>query len=267
MIEVCTDEGWSPPVAGIYPFGRPALRRSPRVPWTAHAAAFVLGVHAGALRVRWTRPTGGPIAALAVDDEPEWCPTDPDHTSRIDAWRHTVGWRPEWGTVDFAGHDPARLLRTEVLDPLGLDPRAVYSTDCLPTYLVKSGARQDRAIAQYNAFAVSAGLPRATLHHRPDTRSLVHQALRQEGRELLGQLRDADAPVVITLGKEAADVFAGLAGVDRVPFRLTGDYGTPRQVPLGGRDLCWYPLIHPATRRGAGWRNTHTRWVLEQTVG
>ncbi|MBM7773591.1 hypothetical protein JOD54_003795 [Actinokineospora baliensis] len=246
---------------GTYPFGRPALRRAPRLPETDRAAAFVLGVYPGALRVRWHRPGCPPIPALAVDDE---SPTDAERA--LDAWRDTVGWRPEWGSVELPDPpDAARLVVNEVLAPLGLDPRAVYATHCVPNYFVKSGDRQANAIAAYDRFASKAGLPPAALHRRPERRELVHLALRREGRNLLRQLKDADAPLVITLGQEAADVFAGLAGMDRVPFRLTGSYGSTHPVPLGARELHWIPLIHPATRRGAGWRNTHARWALERS--
>ncbi|RLK54272.1 hypothetical protein CLV68_5822 [Actinokineospora cianjurensis] len=266
VIEVCTDEAWSPSVVGVYPFGRPAVRRAPRLPETDRADAFLLGLYPGALRVRWHRPGGGQVAALAVDDEPDTCPTTTDPADRVASWRGSVGWRPDWGTVEVTDPpDAARLVVTEVLDPLGLDHRAVYETHCVPTYFVKSGDRQANAIAEYDRFATAAGLPRSALHRRPDRRELVHRALRHEGHELLRQLKDADAPLVITLGREAADVFAGLAGTDRVPFRLTGSYGTPHHVPLGARELRWIPLIHPATRRGVGWRNTHARWALEHS--
>ncbi|WP_018686635.1 hypothetical protein [Actinokineospora enzanensis] len=269
MIEACTEEAWlpgpgsPPPTLGVYPFGRRAVRREPRLPSTDRAAAFVLGVYPSALHVRWQPPGARPVAALAVADEPTAFWTGDDRSAHVEAWRREVGWRDAWGTVEAAATPGSgRLVVSDVLDPLRLDPRATYFTDCVPTYFVKAGERQDRAISQYDRFAPTAGLPLSHLRRRPDRRDLVRVALHAEGRELLRQLRESDAPTVITLGKEAADVFAGLVGTDRVPFCRTGDYGAARHIPLGGRELRWIPLVHPSTRRDIGWRNCHARWVL-----
>ncbi|PPK70846.1 hypothetical protein V5P93_002708 [Actinokineospora auranticolor] len=268
MIEACTEEAWLPgtaPAVGVYPFGLPVLRRTPRLPDADRAAALVLGVYPSALHVRWRRPGHRPIASLAVDDEPTMFWTG-DQTTRIDQWRRRVDWRDAWGTVGPAGPGggSGRLVMTDVLEPLGLDPCATYFTDCVPTYFVKTGPRQTRAMNEYDRFALTTGLPLARLPRRPAKPDLVRVALRTEGRELLRQIREADAPVVITLGKEAADILAGLTGTDRVPFRVTGDYGSTRVVPLGGRELRWIPLIHPGTRHDVAWRNCHTRWVLSR---
>ncbi|SDD08166.1 hypothetical protein [Actinokineospora iranica] len=272
MTDLCIDEGRSAdpesstPVVGTYPFGRPATRRLPRLPETDSAAVLVLGVYPSALHVRWARPGGPPIAALAVDDEPTVFWTGHNQAERVEWWRRQVGWRPEWGAISPAGANggSGRLVVTDVLEPLGLDPRSAYFTDCLPTYFVKPGERQDRAIREYDEFAVAAGLSASVLRRRPDKRDLVRIAVQTEGSELLRQFRDSAAPTVVTLGKEAADVFAALTGTDRVPFRLTGEYGVSRAVPLGGREIRWIPLVHPGVRRDIGWRNCHARWVLSQ---
>ncbi|WP_285502303.1 hypothetical protein [Actinokineospora sp. NBRC 105648] len=270
MIDVCTDEGRPPGaipfVVGVYPFGLLAARRPPRLPVADRADVFVLGMYPSALHVRWHRPGARPIAALAVDDEPGRSLSGQHRADRVALWRERVGWRREWGTATAAGPGagPGRLVVTDILEPLGLDPRAAYLTDCVPTYFVKAGERQDQAIRAYDEFAATAGLPASSLRRRPPKPELVHLAIRAEGAELLRQLRESDAPTVVTLGKGAADVFAALTGTDRVPFRLTGDYGTPRLVPLGGRELRWYPLVHPGVHRHVGWRNCHARWVLSQ---
>ncbi len=273
VTDSCAEEGRAPAPgapasgAGIYPFGRRATRRAPRQPDTDAAAVFVLGVHPGALHVRWSRPNARPVPALAVEDEPSALWTGRDQTDRIATWRERVGWRPEWGAVGAvppAGPNggPGRLVVTDVLEPLGLDPRAAYATDCVPTYLVQPGERQDSAVREYDGFAAAAGLPASSLRRRPDKHDLVRLAVRLEGPGLLRQLRESDAPAVVTLGREAADVFAALAGVPRVPFRLTGDYGATRPVHLGDRELRWTPLVHPGAHLGVGWRNCHARWVL-----
>jgi hypothetical protein len=59
---------------------------------------------------------------------------------------------------------------------------------------------------------------------------------------LVAQVAEAKAPVVVTLGQEAAGVLAGWAGVDTV--KLTR----------------WWPLVHPGNPR-AEWRQAHQRWV------
>src|SRR5687768_61987 len=86
------------PWPGTFPFGRASTERPPRTP-PGPASAFVLGVYASALHVRWTPPawhagdSPKPVSALAVDVEPVvfWDGTDPDPSELIDQWKAAVG--------------------------------------------------------------------------------------------------------------------------------------------------------------------------------
>jgi hypothetical protein len=228
------------------------------------AALFVLGVYPSALHVRWQQPGGAVVGALAVDEEPTVFWDGVDAARRIEQWQRTVGWEPGWGSIAAAGGNGSsgRHVVDHVLRPLGIAPEQVYFTDCLPTYFIKPGSGgQAEAMAAYDPFARSQNppLPTADLPTRPPPRRLVHRAITEEGPALRAQLTDAAAPMVVTLGQEAADVLAGIA--DAEPVRLTpgDDYGNLRSVTVDGRQMQWIPLIHPGNR-DSQWRARHEQW-------
>jgi hypothetical protein len=250
-----------------FPFGRPATRRPPRVPTSGSAALFVLGVYPSALHIRWRRPDGAVVGALAVDDEPTVFWDGADAAQRIEQWQQTVGWAPEWGAVGAAGGNGSsgRHVVGHVLRPLDVVPEQVYFTDCLPTYFVKSGsAAQASAVhAFYGSFAAAHNppLPSADLPTRPSRRRLVQRAIAEEGPVLVAQMADAAAPTVVTLGQEAADVLAALADAEAVRLTPDEEYGNLRTLTVGGRQTRWLPLIHPGNR-DRQWRGRHDRWTL-----
>ena len=77
-------------MVAVFPFGRPATRRPPRRP-DVPADLLVLGVYPSALHVRWRRPDGLTIGALAIDDEPEVFWNGADAALHIERWRSEVG--------------------------------------------------------------------------------------------------------------------------------------------------------------------------------
>lgn len=246
-----------------YPFGRPATRRPPRVPASLPADLFVLGVYPSALHVRWRRPDGKRVGALAVDDEPTVFWDGADAATRIEAWKAAVGWSAVWGTVALAGGNGSsgKHVVDHVLRPLGVAAEQTYFTDCLPAYVVKNGASSQQAAIDdvYAPFARDHGLPEADLPPRPTTTSLVATSVELEAAELRGQIAAAKAPTIVTLGQEAADVLACLAGVDRVALKPDG-YGRDRPVEVADSSMRWWPLVHPGNR-DAGWRKAHQAWV------
>lgn len=255
-----------------FPFGRPAQRRPPRRP-DGSAEVFVLGVYPSALHVRWTPPDGrDTVGALAVDDEPVvfWDGSGAD--ALITAWQNNVEWRPEWGTVRAAGGNGSsgRSVTEHVLTRLGVEPERTYFTDCLPTYFVKTGPGSQGARIRevYDTFAATTGgaLAPADLPPRPRTSDLVCIAVTQERHTLLDQLAEAAAPVVVTLGQEAADVFAVLSGVDPVVLNTGPDYGRSYTVTVDGHQMDWIPLTHPGNRTPA-WRDRHRQWMQNQQAG
>lgn len=253
-----------------FPFGRPATRRPPREP-AGPAELAVLGVYPSALHVRWALPDGSAtVGALAVDDEPTVFWNGADAAGRIGSWKDAVGWSDAWGSVGAAGGNGSsgRHVVTHVLDPLGVAPAATLFTDCLPTYFVKGGAgsQAERIQTVYQPFAERAGLPPAQLPPRPPPQELVRRAVVEERSTLLGQLGGSQAPRIVTLGQEAADVLAAITGAE--PFVLTtgGEYGRSRSVVFGGSRREWIPLTHPGNRTPA-WAARHAEWVAGQGMG
>jgi hypothetical protein len=252
-----------------FPFGRPATRRPPRGAASGTAELLVLGVYPSALHVRWNRGDVT-IGALAVDDEPTVFWDGADAAGRIEEWKNAVGWRPDWGTVGAAGGNGSsgRHVVDHVLTPLGVAAGDVYFTDCLPTYFVKSGpGSQAAAIRErYEPFARTQRprLPEADLRARPAAKDFVRRAVAEEGEELRRQFAEAQAPTVVTLGQEAADVLAGIARADEVVLTAGDGYGSARSVHVGGVEMRWLPLVHPGNSHEA-WRRAHQKWV--RTVG
>jgi hypothetical protein len=103
-----------------FPFGQPATRRPPRVPVSGSVALLVLGVYPSALHVRWHRPDGVTVGAVAVEDEPTVFWDGGDAASRIERWQQMVGWAGRWGSVTAAGGNgsSARHVVDHVLRPL-----------------------------------------------------------------------------------------------------------------------------------------------------
>jgi hypothetical protein len=180
--------------------------------------------HPSALHVRWRRPDGVTVGALAVDDEPTVFWDGGDAASRIERWQQMVGWTERWGSVTAGGGNGSsgRHVVGHVLRPLGVEAEQTYFTDCLPTYFIKSGNNtQATAIRdRYEPFAVAQRprLPQADLPGRPSTTELVRLAVAEEGPTLRAQIAEAAAPIIVTLGQEAADVLARIAGVEHVPL-------------------------------------------------
>ena len=242
------------------------MRRPPRVPVSGSAVLLVLGVYPSALHVRWRLPGGDMVGALAVADEPTVFWDGADAHQRVEHWQETVQWTHRWGSVTAAGGNGSsgRQVVEHVLQPLGVAPENVFFTDCLPTYFIKSGtASQATAIREvYDPFAAaqSPPLPPADLPSRPSPPDLVRRAIAQEGPTLRGQITQAAAPTIVTLGQEAADVLAGIADTDRVPLALRSDYGRARVLTVAGHPMQWVPLVHPGNRSNA-WRRQHQQWA------
>lgn len=251
---------------GRFPFGQPVRRRRPRLSLKAEAELVVLGVHPGALCIRWTPPDGvAPVGALAVDDEPIlfWDGCDARH--RVEEWREAVGWRDEWGWADRAGSSGnlGRQLAATVLAPLGVGVDQVHFTHCLPNYVVAQGRNSQHEIitTRYNPFAVDRpALDIADLPLRPGPAQLVRRSVEQEGDVLLEEIAESGAPRVVTLGQEAADVLARISGAEAVRLRPDDAYAFPRRVSIGRRSIEWLPLACPENST-AQWRRRHDEWA------
>ncbi len=114
---------------------------------------------------------------------------------------------------------------------------------------------------RYDPFATAAGLPLHDLPDRPSAQRLVELAVTQEADRLRDELRQAAAPLLITLGNEALAVTAALLEGD-LPARLSpGErYGCRVPARLGRHSLEVLPLVHPG-QRGATWTAAHDRFI------
>jgi hypothetical protein len=254
---------------GVFPFGAASVRCEPRR--VSDAMAFVLGVYPSALHVQWTHPEAR-VAALAVAPEPwPFWPGD-DQEDRVHAWQAEVGWQEEWGTARPVGRlngSSGQAAAERVLKPLGVNFDGVWTTDALPFFHVHRGAETqgDAMSTRYDPFAAKRNLPRHRLPTRPPVDHLVRRALQQEGPRLQDDLRESNAPLLITLGNEALAVATALLGAD-LPSKLSPDdsYGTRLPARLGSAELDVLPLVHPG-QRSAEWVQAHDRWIELQGRG
>jgi hypothetical protein len=260
-----------------FPFGRPSTPRPPRQPTqptSTPCRLFVLGAYPSALHVAWRVPARAVaqlglrprVAALAVDVEPEvfWDGGDAAHQQAlVDEWKHMVGFVEGDGDGCDGFAEPAgngssgRAVLSDVLEPLGVDPAAVWFTDAITTFHVKYAAggqrpqQGDRLREVYDPFAQWRGRAPATLPPRPSPAQLVDRAVAEDGERLLAELAHADAPTVVTLGEEARRVLQRLAdhaeGPPAQPLR-PDTHGLPGRVRVGGVERGWLALTHPGNR-------------------
>lgn len=248
-----------------FPFGRPLEARKPTA--TAACRLFLLGAYPSALHVEWRPPAPFQrVAALAVDNEPEPFWTGRDEEERIEAWKTTVGWRAEWGSVGPVGPlngSSGLWLDQKVLSPLRATRAETWVTDCLDTYRFSKG-QEEVVTGKYAPFAEKLGLQwkgvPATLRH-PSEDQIVSETRDHHLKRLMTELRVAQPRIVVTLGNAALRVFAAL--VDRSePEKLVPgkDYGAPIEVTVAGKPATWLPLVHPG-QRSKEWQAVHARWV------
>jgi hypothetical protein len=64
----------------------------------------------------------------------------------------------------------------------------------------------------------------------------------------------------VTLGQEAADVLAAIAGAPRLRLTRDRSYGEPHDVRVCGRRIEWIPLTHPGNRTPT-WADRHDEWT------
>lgn len=214
------------------------------------------------------------IAALAVEVEPVvfWDGKAPAPEQLFEDWARTVGFTDEHGRAAASpsnGPSGAGLVE-HYLAPLGLSPSNVSFTDVVPTFFTKDGpGSQGAAIAErFAPIATQLGVHEGSLPLRPKPAALVRYAVETQRDRVRSELREAGAPLVITLGQESADVIRQI--VDRsegAQVRLSADgYGEPGTITIGGYTAEWIPLAHPGVIRTSNgvWSATHAAWELRQ---
>ena len=269
---------------GLFPFGQPNTQRPPRL--AERSEAFVVGVYPSAFHISWTPPAMYDerpeakkrrpyIAALAVDVEPVvfWDGRQPNPTDLFDEWVRSVGFTDEFGRAAASGSNgPSGAgLIERYLTPLNLTVDKVSFTDVVPTFFTKGGAgSQGEAIAKrFAPIATQLGMHAGSLPARPSPTSLVRLAVDTQRDRLRIELSDAGAPLVITLGQEAADVIRQVVDHSAgAQTKLAAEgYGQSGEITIGGYRANWIPLAHPGVIRPkeGTWSRTHEDWKSRQT--
>ncbi|HEY8087944.1 MAG TPA: hypothetical protein VIF09_08865 [Polyangiaceae bacterium] len=252
------------PPGGIFPFGRPLLRRRPSA--KSRRRVLVLGAYPGALHIAWWSPHRRLVRALAVDNEPGAFWAGEDERGEIEAWRAAVHFRVgEWGEVETAEENgkAGRWVDEHVLAPLGMTRDEACLSFCVDTYRADGGVA--RAIAErYQPFALEAGLPEARLEARPREGAFVELAVTMHGERLLKELSVVVPEIVVTLGGGPHRVLRAITEM-KGGRRLRPDasYGVEQPLTVGGRKTRWLALCAPDP--STEYAEVHARWRDKQT--
>jgi hypothetical protein len=244
-----------------FPFGALVRPRPPSASTRRHL--FILGAYPSALHVAWRPPTGKPIKAMAVDNEPEPFWNGQNEAEHIARWKKAVKFREgEWG--EFTGVGPLNgssgsWVDDKVLAPLGATRDGACITDCVDTYFASDGLAA-RVTDTYAPFATRVGLPAARLGAHPSENTIVELGVRLHRERLLRELADAAPDIVVTLGNAALRVLREVVDAKDTASKLSADenYGAEVTISVEGRRLAWVPLAHPAAP--PAYQEVHSAW-------
>jgi hypothetical protein len=224
---------------------------------------FILGAYPSALHIAWRPPTGKPIKAMAIDNEPVAFWSGAGEEKYIAAWKKTVGFRDgEWGAVAGVGQlngSSGKWVEENVLAPVGAGRDDACITDVLNTYFSSTGGA-GRVADTYAPFAARVGLPAARLANHPSENIIVEQAVQRHRDRLLRELGDVAPDIVVTLGNAALRVLRAITGASDAPTKLRADsnYGAEIALSVEGQNMTWLPLAHPAAPKA--YQEAHLRW-------
>lgn len=247
---------------GTFPFGQPvqrvaqADRGSKRV--------FVLGVYASAVHARWCDRDGKQLVrALAVASEPYIFWRGEGANDLVSA----IHVPPDAGCLKPADCDlngpSGRSIDEHYLEPLGLRREDAWLCDLVPHSCMNRG--QEKAIKDlYAPLAERHSLPPVNWPAVPE--KLIDDA---RSKQILAELSEASARVVVTLGDQPLRWFTRKFGSERLLRRYGKDpqnYGRLHDLEIEGRALRLLPLVHPRQaaglgRHNPGWRKVHRDWM------
>ncbi len=249
-----------------FPFGKSLVGCKPKI--TCARPIFILGAYPSALHVAWQPPESyHPIAAMAVDNEPDIFWDGANEPELVAAWKKAVEFRPSWGEITGAGHlngSSGRWINENVLPILQASRRDVWLSDCLDLY----HCSHDPAARISDTFAPWArenGMAVPVLPQHPDENAIVKEALAGHRDRLLNELTLAEPQVVVTLGNAALRVLMQLiaGNAEDLPKKLFADettYGGRHRVQLlTGAVVEWLPLAHPGSPMS--YKQTHKFWM------
>ncbi len=251
--------------AWFFPFGQPVkkLMQHDRTP----KKVFVLGVYASAVHARWIGADGKEkIRALAVASEPSifWNGEAQEAKAIIDG----IDVPEKAGKLvpaDEKLNGPSgRALDEKFLQRLGFGRQEAWLCDVVPYSCMNSGQRK-AVEREYRPWISPWKLPEPHMPERPKHADIM----KSRPQEILDELRESQAPLLVLLGDEPIKWF--LRCFDPRWNRLSdflrdGEYGQKHSVTLNGYGVEVLPLVHPrqAAKLGAfseEWAARHACWL------
>jgi len=244
-------------IHGVFPFGLPVtnVEQSDRKP----KKVFVLGVYASAVHARWSGPDEKTIVqALAVASEPRifWegnCDEAKEIIRRIEIPSSVGKLEP----ADSRFNGPSALaLDDQILKPLCLSRADAWLCDLVPHSCMNPS--QKKAIDDhYVPIAKRYKLPTPSVPCVP-----TKLADDERRREIMAEIRQSKANILITLGDQPLKWFVRCGGKHRL---AEWQYGCLSPVAIDNLTLTLLPLAHPRQiaklgRSSPEWFEKHARW-------
>lgn len=251
-----------------YLFGKSVIQA--RASATRKRKVFLIGAYPSALHIRWSHPElARPIAAVAVDNEPEPFWTGIDEIQRIESWKTSVQWRTQWGIVQPCGSlngSSGVWVRGRVLCPLRLQRNETWLTDCLDFYCESVGAQRRTQSHEVQSILTEFSIPAPLLHSHPEEDKVVSIARDQNHlARIRHELLVSQPDLIITLGNAALRVIREVLGPSGslLPEKLSSSpdlYGRSILASLNGHGkFNVLPLAHPAAPDA--YQKVHDRWI------
>ena len=247
---------------GTFPFGQ-SIHQVIQEDWSPKNV-FILGAYASAVHARWIDDFGNTlIRALAVASEPYifWRGEDAEKIiSKINV-PHGAG---KLLPASSSNNGPSgKSLDRDYLTPLGLTRSDVWLCDLLPHSCMNR--HQAAALRKhYQSFVERSILP--PVNWPANFKRLVTHT---RCNELVQELKESGAKVLITLGEDALRRFASKMGNAHAKLSSYGKnsefYGQLHDFNIDGRLMKLLPLVHPrqAARLGGHdpeWFQIHLHW-------
>ncbi len=258
----------------IFPFGQKLhpLIQEDQTP----KKVFILGVYASAVHAKWKKDNKVISQALAVASEPRiFWDGNPDEAKEIIS---KIDIPKELGYLEPAGSQlngpSAKVLDEAILTPLGFSRQDAWLCDMLPE--ARLNPNQIKVIKEkYDPLITQYALPRVTIPERPSTSKSNSFCDDERCREILTEIEDSQATVIVLLGDLPIKQF--LCKVSQTEFdSLQGHvdrygYGQPTDIRIGAKIYSVIPLAHPRQIGALGthsekWYTKHQEWMKNKKV-
>ncbi|HSL88497.1 MAG TPA: hypothetical protein VK870_04285 [Ignavibacteriaceae bacterium] len=246
---------------GKFPFGEEVKRltqkdRSPK-------KYFVIGSYASAVHSSWYDKSGKLISrALAVANEPDilWAGNSFEAMSII----NRVNCPPDAGRLSDPGKringGVGRLFYVEILKPLNILRSDVWFTLLIPFTVANKGQR--KSLNRYKRVCGQFNLPESSILPSNIKSSLITE---QRIKEILNELEESKAEVIITLGDLPIYHFIRLFDSSKVNLSLFSKYGVINTIEINNKIYKLLPVYHPKSGENIGsyterLRQIHNDW-------